>query len=120
MIPRAGLCSSERQLLKDVFWEGLDEAEFDSTYAGAPDMDMNLLRGKQMTITIDIAKSKLDKKLQLIKRGYGFSEPKVLSTVFLQGLFQYYLLLKDTSLYKHDEKFKREVDEMPHDLFYDM
>lgn len=120
IILRGGLSSSEKKLLQEIFLQGLDEAEFDSTVAGAPDMDMNLLRGKQKTITMDIAKSKFDRKLEVIKKGYGFSERKVMSVVFLQGLFEYYLLLKGTKLYIDDEKFKREVDRMPHDLIYDI
>lgn len=82
-------------------------------------MNMSLLRGKKATIVINIAKSKFKRRLEFIKKGYGFLESKVLTTIFLQGLFDYQPLLKGRKLYLTDEKFKAEVDRMPHDFFYD-
>jgi len=120
MIVRAGKCPSEKNVLQEIFEKGLGEAEFDSTIGGVPDMDMSLLRGKQIIITMDIVKSEFDRKLEFIKKGYEYPEDRVMSIVFLQGLFEYYPLLKGSELYLTDEKFKEEVDRMPHDLCYDM
>ena len=118
MLVKAGIYQDEKTASSRVFKDGLDEGEFDAAVAGDPDMDIDLLKGKQTTVEISDTPEDL-KRLAYICRGYNVTIPKAASIVFLQGLFNHYLLLRDCRLYELDSHFRRKVNTMPHDGYFD-
>lgn len=112
----AGCFHSEKEAIAHVFECGLHEAEFDAAQAGGPDMELRLLRGKLITIEVPDE----PERLEVVSRGYKVPKPKAATIAFLQALFDQYLRLKGSPLYKTNKRFRRKVDRMPHDRFYDL
>lgn len=118
MLVEARVYPNEEIALSKVLERGLDEAKFDAAYAGGPDMEMDLLMGQQMSIKVPDNSEHLE-SLGSISRGYNVPISKAATIVFLQGLFEHYLELKSSHLYAENERFRKNVDMMPHDSFYD-
>ena len=118
MLVEAEVYPNEKMALSKVFEDGLDEAEFDATSAGEPDMELDLLKGQQISIEIPDNSEHLD-RLGFISRGYNVPISRAKTIVFLQGLFEHYLRLKSCHLYATNERFRKNVDMMPHDTCYD-
>lgn len=119
MLVKAKIYQREEEAITTIFEWGLDEAGVDVGLMGEPDMDLHLLKGRQ--ITIELAdKPGYAEALEIISRGYKFPLSKAATTIFLQGLFEHYYNLRDTSLYMTNAHFREEVDRMPHDPHYDI
>jgi len=121
MLVQAKCVLTEEDAKKFLFEEGLSEAEFDATYGGAPDiMDMSVIRGRQITIEIP-DKPEYLQRLECISRAFGVSFSKATTIIMILGLGNVgYLSLKGSQLYRKDKQFRREVDEMPHDVVYNV
>ena len=121
MLVEANICRDENAALLWVFDTGLDEGEFDASYIGAPDFLSDVsdfLQGEKMTIEIPVEPEQ-HKRLELISKVYRFPISKTATVIFIQGLGEFYLHLKGSSLYSSDEFFRWKVDNMPHDPCYD-
>jgi len=121
MLVQAKCVLTEEDAKKFLFEEGLSEAEFDATYGGAPDIiDMSVIRGRQMTIEIP-DKPEYLQRLDCISRAFGVPFSKATTIIIILGLGDIgYLSLKSSQLYRKDKQFSREVDEMPHDVVYNV
>lgn len=119
MMVMANLLANEEKAKRRVFEDGLDEALSD-IWRGAtePDMELSLLRGRQMTIEMPDNPQYLE-SLELISKTFGYTISKAATACFLLGLFEQYLWLKDSPLYRRDRFFRKQVDQMPHEIFYD-
>jgi len=119
MLVKAKRVANEEEAKRLAFEDGLDEAQSDiwmrSTH---PDMNLSLLRGKQIAIEVP-DKPEYMHQLEFIAQGFNVTQTRAASIVFLLGLFNQYLLLKGSLLYQQDRRFRRMVNEMPHDGFYD-
>ena len=83
-----------------------------------PDMDKNLLRGKKIELEIPYELSEDETNIiESIRKHFKVNRDTILMTFFLMGLFNQWSLLRRSDHYQKDIKFKKLVDEMPHDLF---
>jgi len=120
MLVKAKRVANEKEAKRLAFEHGLDEAKSDILiWSSQPDMELSLLRGKQITIELP-DKPEYDYQLEFIAQGFNVTRDKAASIAFLQGLFDQYLLLRGSQLYQQDRRFRKMVNEMPHDLFYDL
>ena len=84
-----------------------------------PDMDKSLLFGEQIELDIPYELSEDEMEIvEGIRKHYKIDRDTVLMTFILMGLFLQWSLLKNTERYQKDLKFRKLVDEMPHDLFF--
>lgn len=121
MLVQAKCVLTEEDAKIFLFENGLSEAEFDASYAGAPDIvDMSVIQGRQMTIEIP-DKTEYLQRLEFVSRAFGVPYSKTTTIIIVLGLGNTgYLSLKGSQLYRKDKQFRREVDEMPHDVAYDV
>jgi len=120
MLVQAKFVANEERAKTWAFEEGLEDVESDlSIGATEPDMELSVLRGKQVTIEVT-DKPGYHHRLDVISKGYRVAPAKAASIVFLLGLFLQYLLLKDSTAYQEDSRFRKMVDRMPHDVCFDL
>jgi len=120
MLVKAKRVANEEEAKRLAFEHGLDEVKSDILMGSSqPDMELSLLRGKQIAIELP-DKPEYDYQLEFIAQGFNATRDKAASIAFLQGLFDQYLLLRGSQLYQQDRRFRKMVNEMPHDLFYDL
>lgn len=114
--------------LANIFKLGMDDILRDLESAGGdfsifdfpPDMDKNLLRGKQIEIKVPYELSEDENEtVERIRKRFKMRRETVLTTFFLQGLFDQWSLLKDTECCENDRRFRKLVNRMPHDLFFE-
>lgn len=119
MLVKAKCVANEEEARRLAFEEGLAEAQSD-IYMGStqPDMELSLLRGKQIALEVP-DKLEYMHQLELIAQGFNVTRARAASVAFLLGLFNQYLLLRGSQLYQQDGRFRRMVNELPHDLCYD-
>lgn len=118
MLIEAEIYPDEKTALSRVFEWGLEEGEFDAIYAGDPDMGLELLKGPQINLEVPDS-PEYQKRVEFISKRFRVSISKARSIIFLEGLFERYPILKDSSLYKTNENFRKRVDNMVHDTCYD-
>lgn len=116
LLLEAGIYRERQRALAEVFRRGLEEAESDvAMRAGGPDMDLSLLRGKPLDLSVPVTSSERD-RVRAVALGFNMPQAKAATVVFLQGLFDHYLDVKDSVTYKHDPVFRKTVDRMPRDF----
>ncbi|MGB8706831.1 MAG: hypothetical protein WCD72_02620 [Dehalococcoidia bacterium] len=119
MLVKAKCVANEEEAKRLAFEDGLNEAKSDICMGSPqPDMDLSLLRGKKIALELP-NKSEYMHQLELISQGFKVTQAKAASIAFLQGLFDQYLLLRDSQLYQQDRRFRKIINEMPHDTCYD-
>ena len=119
MLVKAKRVANEEEALRLAFEDGLAEAQSDICMGSTqPDMELSLLRGKQISLEVP-DKPEYMHQLELIAQGFNVTRTRAASIAFLLGLFNQYLLLRGSLLYQQDVRFRRMVNEMPHDLCYD-
>lgn len=118
LVIKAGLYEDGQLAVAAVFGWGLGEAEDDAEMAGEPDMDLGLLRGRQLKLSVPMG-AQDRARLRAVARSYRMPVSRAATVVFLQGLFDHYLHLKSSASYRRDPAFRRAVDGMPHDFCYD-
>ena len=85
-----------------------------------PDMPMSMLQGKQIELEIPYELSEDENEnIEAIRKHFKIKREIILRAFFLQGLIDKWPFLKDTKRYKKDSRFRKLVDEMPHDLFFE-
>ena len=85
-----------------------------------PDMDKSLLFGEQIELDIPYELSEDEMEIvEGIRKHYKIDRDTVLMTFILMGLFLQWSLLKNTERYQKDLKFRKLIDEMPHDLVFE-
>lgn len=119
MLVKAKRVANEEEAKRLAFEDGLDEAQSDICMGSThPDMKLSLLRGKQIALEVP-DKPEYMHQLELIAQGFNVTLTRAASIAFLLGLFNQYLLLRGSLLYQQDRRFRRMVNEMPHDGIYD-
>ena len=119
MLVKAKRVADEEGAKRLAFEDGLDEAQCDISMGSTqPDMELSLLRGKQIAIELP-DKPEYDYQLEFIAQGFSVTRDRAASIAFLLGLFNQYLLLRGSQLYQQDGRYRRIVNEMPHDGCYD-
>ncbi len=118
MLIEAEIYPDEKTALSRVFEWGLEEGEFDAIYAGDPDMDLELLKGPQINLEVPDS-PEYQKRVEFISKGFRVPISKAKSIIFLLGLFDHYLSLKNSHLHITNRNFRKRVDEMPSDPCYD-
>jgi len=113
-----------QEVLSNIFMFGMtDTIEDLNTGAGEfpPDMDKNLLRGKEIELEIPYELNEDQNEIvEEIQKLFRIKRKTVLKAFFLWGLFDQWIVLKDTERYKKDPKFRKLIDEMPHDLCFEL
>lgn len=119
MLVKAKRVANEEEAKRLAFEDGLDEAQSDIWMGSTrPDMNLSLLRGKQIALEVP-DKPEYMHQLEFIAQGFNVTQTRAASIAFILGLFNQYLLLKGSLLYQQDRRFRRMVNEMPHDGVYD-
>jgi len=119
MLVKAKCVANEEEAKSLAFENGLAEAQSDISMGSTqPDMDLSLLRGKQIALEVP-DKLEYMHQLELIAQGFNVTRTRAASIAFLLGLFDEYLLLRGSLLCQQDGRFRRMVNEMPHDGCYD-
>jgi len=120
MLVEAKSFATEEKAKTFAFEEGLDEAESDICMgSNQPDMGPSFLKGKEITIKLP-DKPEYLQRLEFIRQGFNVTLTRAASIAFLQGLLNLWLILKDSRLYQEDTHFRKMVNEMPHDVCYDV
>lgn len=119
MLVKAELYPNEEIASLYAYKRGLKEFEEDASLRFKHFLDQELLDGKQMSLDI---MDHIDFSYSLVKLSEYYNESKSLiaTNIFLKGLFDHYLELKDCKLYASDKEFRNEVDMMPHLAWYDI
>jgi len=119
MLVEAERVANEEEAKTLAFEDGLDEAQSDIWMGSThPDMELSLLRGKQIALEVPDTPEYMD-QLEFIAQAFNVTLTRAASIAFLLGLLNQYLLLKGSLLYQQDRRFRRMVNEMPHDGIYD-
>ena len=108
--------------LSNIFMFGMNETIEDIALTGAfpPDMDKSLLQGKEIELEIPFELSEDENEIvEKIQKIFKIKRDTVLKAFFLWGLFDQWIALKCTEQYKKDSKFRKLIDEMPHDLCFE-
>jgi len=112
---------TKKEHLISLFKLGMDNVVEDLKMGAGefpPDMDKNLLRGTKIELEIPYELSEDETNIvEGIHKHFEVNRDTILMTFFLMGLFNEWFLLKSSERYQTDLKFKKLVDEMPHDVF---
>ena len=111
--------------LSNIFMLGMTDTIEDLEIMGVnefpPDMDKSLLRGKEIELEISYELSEdQNETIEKIQKFFKIKRKTVLKAFFLWGLFDQWIVLKNTERYKKDSKFRKLIDEMPHDLCFEL
>ena len=111
-----------QEVLSNIFMFGMTDTIEDLNMGAGefpPDMDKNLLRGKEIELEIPYELNEDQNEIvEEIQKLFRIKRKTVLKAFFLWGLFDQWIVLKDTERYKKDPKFRKLIDEMPHDLCF--
>jgi len=115
---------TEKENLRNILKLGVQDIIEDLKIGAGefpPDMDKSFLKGKIIELDIPYEFSEREKQeIEIIKKVFKVDRKIVIRAFFLQGLFEYWLILKSTERYKKDGEFRKLIDNMPHDSFYDL
>jgi len=118
-----GILKSKENLI-DVFTLGMEDIIQDLKLGAGdfpPDMDKSFLKGKLIELHIPYEFSEKEKEeIAIIRKAFKVSHKTIVRAFFVQGLFEYWLDLKGSERYKKDSEFRKLIDNMPHDSFYDL
>ncbi len=110
--------------LSNIFMLGMTDIIEDlemGTGVFPPDMDKSLLRGKEIELEIPYELNEDQKEtVEEIQKLFKIKRKPVLKGFFLWGLFDQWIVLKNTERYKKDPKFRKLIDEMPHDQCFEL
>ena len=102
LLVEAGLYRDTRRAYAGIIRLGLDEAESDVAMGGGGlDMDLSLLRGRPLELSVPVARTE-QARIRVVARAVKMVPAKAFTAVFLYGLFEHYLMLRDALAYKRD------------------
>ncbi len=109
--------------LAELFGDGFRDVMEDLRMGAGefpPDMSRKLLYGKQTRIEIPYElNTQQNGEVEAIRKAFKFRRDTILRAFFLWALFDQWLILKDTKRYNQDSSFRRMIDSMPHDHFFE-